>query len=441
MSETVKGYYLDPSALSGEARVLEIRNTAVGAEVVLERTLFYPEGGGQPCDRGVLGGLPVLDVVEAGRAVVHSVEGAPAFAPGDKVAMAVDGTRRRDHSQQHSGQHLLSAILERNYGIHTIGFHLGATYSTIDVSCAAMDGKMTEEIEAAAEEFIVRDHPYAVHVCPPEDPASFLIRKRLPAGEETIRIVEILGYDWVACCGTHVSSAGELRMFKILSTEKYKGNTRVFFAAGDRAVALMTGRYGLLAEISAGLGTSAEEAPARVSALSVRSAALEAERDALLRKRAGLEIDLALGGPAVGSSPAPSAPGTLSPAPGAGLRTPLVFSYSDRGADAAFETARAGAARGVAVVAISIPDRTVCVTAPAASRATPAAPKPPAATSAAPAQSAAGTPKSLVLGPALAPLLQQFGGRGGGGANSFRAVFESADKAKAFASAAASLLS
>jgi Ser-tRNA(Ala) deacylase AlaX len=388
-----------------------------------------------------LGGLPVLDVVEVGRAIVHRVEGVPAFAPGDTVAMAVDGTRRRDHSQQHSGQHLLSAILERNYGVHTIGFHLGTTYSTIDVSCAAMNEKMIGEIEKAAEDFIAKDHPYTIHVCPPEDPNSFPLRKKLPIGEDIIRIVEIGGYDWVACCGTHVSSAGELRMFKILSTEKYKGNTRIFFAAGGRAVALMAARYGLLAEIAAGLGTSAEEVPARVSALSARSVTLEAERDALLRERAGLEIDLALGGPAVGSSPAPSAPGTLSPAPDAGLRTPLVFSYSDRGADAAFETAKAGAACGVAVVAISIPDRTVCVTAPAAARATAAAPKPPAATSAAPAQSAAGTPKPLVLGPVLTPLLQQFGGRGGGGANSFRAVFESADKAKAFASAAASLLS
>ena len=398
MFESEKLYYSDPEAVLSESKVLEIRAGSQGREVILDRTIFYPEGGGQPCDLGTIGGSKVVAVSEEGRAVVHRIEGEPSFSEGDTVALAIDAARRRDHSQQHSGQHLLSAVLEREYGIHTIGFHLGSGTSTIDVSCPGLDEARVEKIESKVEEFIVRNVPYIVHTCPPEDPSSFPVRKKLPEGEEVIRVVEIGGYDWVACCGTHVKSAEVLRMFKILSTEKYKGNTRVYFVAGDRAVALMKRQSGILGSVAGSLGTSVEEVPGRVVSLLARSEEIENDRKTLIRDRAALEIDreiLRLPPPAKEGRPAV-----------------LSLSYDDRDSEATFETVKAGALRGLTVVAVSIPGKAVCVM----------------------------TPRPENVGSALKPLLQEFGGRGGGGANNFRAVFESAENASLFASKVVALL-
>ena len=425
MPETRKLYYDDPSAMVAEAKILEIRESGINTDIILDRTVFYPEGGGQPCDMGTMGGVSVINVLEEGLVIVHTVKGCPPFKIGDTVLMMVDAARRSDHSQQHSGQHLLSAILERNYGVHTIGFHLGATYCTIDVTCEGMDGKMIAAIEAIAEDFIAEDHPFVIHVCPPEDPQSFPLRKKLPEGEAIIRVVEIEGYDWVACCGTHVSSAAALRVLKILSTEKYKGNTRIYFVAGDRGITLLKTHYAILKDIAAGLGTAAEEASLRVSSLLRRNEALETEKAALMRERANLEIELMLSG----RTPAP-APGVFTEA----YLPPLRFSYADRSAEAAFETAKAGVARGVAVVAVSVPDRTVCIMAPVSKR-----------SGAAPQGGAQGVADDvaaapIALGAALKPLLQRFAGKGGGGSNNFRAVFETAERAEGFASEAARLL-
>ena len=125
MPETLKQFYLEPGRFEGEARVLEIRESGTEHAVILDTSLFYPEGGGQPCDLGSIGELPLRSVTEKDGLILHWLESKPDFAPGDRVLMKVDGTRRIDHSQQHSGQHLLSAILERKYGIHTLSFHLG----------------------------------------------------------------------------------------------------------------------------------------------------------------------------------------------------------------------------------------------------------------------------------------------------------------------------
>jgi len=427
MFETRKLYYDDPSAMATEAKILEMRASGTNTDIILDRTVCYPEGGGQPCDLGRLGGVSVLNALEEGPAIVHTVEGHPPFSPGDRVLMTIDAARRSDHSQQHSGQHLLSAILERNYGVHTVGFHLGAAYCTIDATCEGMDGEMIADIEAVAEGFIVEDHPFVIHVCPPEDPESFPLRKKPPAGEMLIRVVEIGGYDWVACCGTHVSSAAALRVLKILSTEKYKGKTRIYFVAGDRGIRLLKNHQAILKDIAAGLGTAAEEAASRVSSLLRRNEALETDKAALMRERANLEIELALSGRTAASI---SASGVTE----AAYLRPLRFSYTDRGADAAFETAKAGAACGVAVVAVSVPDRTVCAMAPASKQVGAAAQ---GGTQSA-ADGAAAPP--IALGAALKPLLHRFAGKGGGGTNNFRAVFETVEGAEAFASEAARLL-
>lgn len=418
--EVVKLFYDDPTAASGEALVLEIRESGQFSDVILDRTIFYPEGGGQPCDLGSLGGMALTQTIEEGPAILHRVEGKPSYKAGDRVAMVLDAARRRDHCQQHSGQHLLSAVLEREYGIQTLGFHLGQAYLTIDISCPSMDADMIARVEKIAETFIAENHGYRVHVCPPEDAASFPIRKRLPADESVIRIVEIDGYDWVACCGTHVASAMSLRLLTILSTEKYKGNTRVYFVAGDRAVAAMARGFSQLKAVAGLLGSSTEETASRVAVLSEKATRLETERGALLRDRARLEVELAAK-KAERTAEATEAAhtGQVCPPVQAGKAKILNFSFADRSADEAFETVKAGAAQGFIAIAVSVPDRCVCVMKASASEA---------------------AAQGQALGQLLKPLLQEMGGKGGGGPLNFRAVFGDAGKAESFASKAASLL-
>lgn len=361
-----------------------------GAELVLDATIFYPEGGGQPCDLGSIAGVPLLEVKEEDDQVLHRLAYLPAVKPGDFVPLVLDADRRRDHCQQHSGQHLLSAILEREYGIHTIGFHLGRESCTIDVTAQSLDDARRLSIEAAAENFIRKDRPFVVHECPPEDPGAFPIRKNLPGGASSIRIVEIDGYDWVACCGTHVRSAGELRAFRILASERYKGNTRISFVSGDRAVAVLAAGQEAAGKAAAILGTSISGLAEKAGLAIARLLALGQERDALVRERAKLDVERAL-------------------ARETALPPVLRFSFEDRNADAAFETARAASFRGIAAVTVSRPERTVCV--------------------------AGSLPEArgIGLGQALKPIMAESGGRGGGGKDSFRAVFPTLEEAEGFA--------
>lgn len=402
MSETERLYYGQRSLLEHRARVLSVSGSGGFTDLVLDSTIFYPEGGGQPWDLGTIEGLPLVSVTEESGRILHRLAGALELKTGDQVSLVLDAKRRRDHSQQHSGQHLLSAILERRFGVHTLSFHLGSAASTIDVSCPDPDSGVFAEAEATADAFIATDRPFRVHLCPPEDSSRFDLRKQPPQGEAELRIVEIDAYDWVPCCGTHVSSCSELRTLKILSTERYKGNTRLYFVAGDRAVTELGTRFTLLKTAAGLLGCSAQEVPARAEALADGIKLKKSELEGLVRDRARLEVELALASPAAVS---------------AEMRC-LRFSYDDREAEASFETAKAAAARGFPSVVVSTKDRTVGVLvtqAMAASQSLPA------------------------LGAALKPLLAASGARGGGGPYSFRASFPSAQDAEAFADGAAAL--
>jgi alanyl-tRNA synthetase len=399
LGETERLYYNKDCPSQSFALVLWIESSGPTTDLILDSTIFYPEGGGQPWDLGSIDGIPLISVTEKEGRVLHRLDGRTELKVGDRVSLLLDSRRRRDHSQQHSAQHLMSAILERAHGIHTLSFHLGAAASTIDISCPEPDSPIFEEVEALAESFIAEDRSFRIHTCPPEDLTDFDLRKKPPAGEAELRIVEIDGYDWVPCCGTHVSSCAELRLVKILSTEKYKGNTRLSFVAGDRAVAELGSRFSSLKAIAGLVGSSAAEAPGRVETLIKASRIRESELENLVRDRARLEVDAAL----ARSAANPAMPRVLS------------FSYDDRSAEAAFETAKSGVARNLPVVVLSKQERTVAVLLPQRLSASEAAP---------------------TLASSLKPLLGAFpGAKGGGGPYSFRASFASVEDAEAFAAA------
>ncbi|MGE0712461.1 MAG: DHHA1 domain-containing protein, partial [Planctomycetota bacterium] len=238
----------------------------------------YPEGGGQPCDRGVLDGEAVVEVAEEGEVVVHLLASAAAagWTPGREVAGEVDLARRQDHAQQHSGQHLLSALLLRE-GIETLSFHLGAEESTIDVASERLDAALVAAVERAVNARIRDCLPVTAERHPPAAAAAAAAALRKPPEEKALlsprglRVVRIGGPEAVdtdACCGTHVGSTGELGLLLVLGWERgRKGQTRVRFVAGERALRAVRARLDALGAACAALTTGHEELPARVSGL------------------------------------------------------------------------------------------------------------------------------------------------------------------------------
>lgn len=236
--ETRKLYYEDCHLREFSGRVLSCEETRKGWEIILDATAFYPEGGGQACDLGVLGSVRVLDVRERGGAVVHLCDGP--LSVGETVSGTIDWTRRFDQMQQHSGEHILSGLIHARFGYHNVGFHVGNGCMEVD-----FDGPMTLqgalELEREANEAVWADLPVRCWYPSPEElpRVGYRSKKDLPW---PVRIVEVPGYDRCACCGVHVGHTGEIGIIKILSVAKFHQGVRIQMLCGSRA-------YGHLAEV------------------------------------------------------------------------------------------------------------------------------------------------------------------------------------------------
>jgi alanyl-tRNA synthetase len=243
-------YYTDSYCTRFSARVIERLTWDEHPAVVLDRTAFYPTSGGQPADRGTLNGVILLDVAvrEGDGAILHVLSAPlPALGQDDspemEVAGAVDWPRRFDHMQQHTGQHILSAAFERLLDADTVGFHLGAETSTIDLDVAGLDGEAVEPVEELVNRIIWEDRPIHVRFVSPDELTALPV-KRPPPVEGPLRIVEIRGpgsdpersFDVNACGGTHVARTGEIGLIKITRLEHRGEETRVEFLCGRRAL-------------------------------------------------------------------------------------------------------------------------------------------------------------------------------------------------------------
>jgi alanyl-tRNA synthetase len=227
MGVTERLYYTDSYLTNFAAHVEAVD----GVRVYLDRTAFYPTSGGQPFDAGLLGGIPVVDVADEGERVAHVLERTVAIGP---VECAVDWERRFDHMQQHTGQHLLSAVFTAHAGLTTIGFHLGRDASTIDLDASSVPPETLERIERIANGEAVGNREVTIRF---EDAAAAEGLRKASEREGTIRIVAIAGLDRSACGGTHVRHTGEIGAILLRKTEKIRSATRVEFLCGMRAVA------------------------------------------------------------------------------------------------------------------------------------------------------------------------------------------------------------
>jgi alanyl-tRNA synthetase len=236
--KTMRRYYDYEGGEAYWSGIIEIRPFSEGkSAVVLEETIFYPEGGGQDSDRGTINGVPLDGVIEKEGEILHIFS----EKNGEKLALGgaelvLDAARRKDLTVQHTGQHLLSGVTLRLTGFPTVSMHIGAEICTIDVEAKALSMETLAEIEDAVQIAIEENHPIMTHLCPPENAESFPLRKKIPQTGEIVRIVEIQGYDFSPCCGTHLKSTGQLGMLRVLGAEKYKGMTRVRFIAGARVL-------------------------------------------------------------------------------------------------------------------------------------------------------------------------------------------------------------
>uniref|UniRef100_A0A672Q7R9 Alanyl-tRNA editing protein Aarsd1 n=1 Tax=Sinocyclocheilus grahami TaxID=75366 RepID=A0A672Q7R9_SINGR len=231
-----------------------------GFNLKLKDTILFPEGGGQPDDHGTVGGVPVLRVLRQGPEAVHFISSA--LEEGQEVHIKLDWERRFDHMQQHSGQHLITALADAMFGYKTTSWDLGRQRSSIELDTAAVKPGEMEALEAAVNEKIRAHIPVTVNLLSIDDPAVEKVRSRgLPDDHAgPIRIIDIEGVDANMCCGTHVSNLSHLQVIKILGTEKGKKNkTNLIFIAGSRVLKYAEKSYGIEKSLTGLLKTGADE--------------------------------------------------------------------------------------------------------------------------------------------------------------------------------------
>jgi alanyl-tRNA synthetase len=229
---TERLYYADPGRLEFDAAVIRGASLPDGRfEVVLDRTCFYPGGGGQPCDLGTLNGSRVLEVHEQEGDVVHVLSAAPGPGP---VTGSVDPARRRDFMAQHTGQHIFSQALVRAGNLETVSVHFGEDDTTIELKADSVDDGILRSAKQIANGVIRENRRVILHEIDRADASRFPLR-RTPPDEGRLRIVEVDSYDWAACGGVHVSTAGEVFLVKAVSQERIRGRVRIHVMIGSRA--------------------------------------------------------------------------------------------------------------------------------------------------------------------------------------------------------------
>ena len=229
--ETKKLYYEDPFLREFTAAVTSCEEAKGGYLVTLDRTAFYPEGGGQPYDTGALGEVNVLAVHDKGGVITHLCD--KPLAVGESVDGRIDWARRFDHMQQHSGEHICSGLICARFHCDNVGFHMGAESVTIDFN-ADISWDALMEIEEAANRYICEDHPIDIHFCRGAELDKVEYRSKKPL-EGDVRIVAFPGADCCACCGTHVVRSGQVGLVKFLSVQKFREGVRIELLCGDRA--------------------------------------------------------------------------------------------------------------------------------------------------------------------------------------------------------------
>ncbi|UCH84976.1 MAG: alanyl-tRNA editing protein [Candidatus Latescibacterota bacterium] len=292
--ETEKRYLTDPYTTNFKALPLSCRPDDDGRIVaIFESTYFYPESGGQPADRGSVGGVDVVDVYEdESGTVCHVLDGDPSAGDSNKeIECQIDWDRRFDHMQQHTGQHILSRAFIEVAGLETVSFHLGEETCTIDLE----GGKLTDDIiglvENLSNSIVWENRDVRATIKPPSEVEADAYRRSPPEGIDEIRLVEIDRFDTNACCGTHVRRTGELGMIKVLRYEKAKGAYRVYFEVGRRAYDDFVQKHEIIKRLAGSFTTAVDNVEGAVDKLRSDCRRVKKEAQQLAKQLAVHEAD------------------------------------------------------------------------------------------------------------------------------------------------------
>jgi alanyl-tRNA synthetase len=290
-------YYAEPSCRRFDATITRAFDHEGRPAVTLDRTAFYPSSGGQPFDTGRLGATEVIDTIDEGDDIIHVL--ASPLAQGALVTGEIDWTRRFDHMQQHTGQHILSGAFETLFENLTVGFHMGAEVSTIDLARDASSAEIERGVDES-NRIVWEDRPVAIRFVSKAEAASLSLRKE-PQREGTLRLIDISGFDLCACGGTHVDRTGAIGLIAVLGVERMRGGSRLTFVCGARALrALRTYRDAVAGSVRV-LSVLPNELPAAIERIQDESRELRkhakglqdrlAEREGARLAAAAPEID------------------------------------------------------------------------------------------------------------------------------------------------------
>ena len=250
MEEMTERYYRDPYCREFKAEVTACEKRKKGWVVALDDTAFYPEGGGQPADHGMLGGVHVLDVHRKDGVIWHETDGP--LEAGTTVTGTIDWERRFRHMQNHTGEHIVSGLIHQKTGYDNVGFHMGKEIQ-IDFN-GPMSAEQIREVEWEANRIIMNDTPVQ-ELFPSQAELAVTDYRSKKELSGKVRLISIPGADLCTCCGTHVKTAGEVGLVKILSYEKHKDGVRIFMKAGldalEEVIAVYDENHKISAELSA----------------------------------------------------------------------------------------------------------------------------------------------------------------------------------------------
>lgn len=296
-------YYTNPQLHEFESVVEDVLPPS-GAEnrhgVILRETAFYPTSGGQVFDTGWLTAgaqdrVRVAEVadMEDGR-IVHYLEAPAKLAPGEVLRGNIDAERRRDHMQQHSGQHVLSAAFIELYQIPTVSFHMGEDYCSIDLTTPSLSAKQIEGAERRANEIIFENRPVTIRFVSRAEAEKLGLRKLPPAERDELRLIEVADFDLSACGGTHVSATGQIGSILLRKTETVRQGIRVEFVCGGRAVRTARRDYGALSESAKLFSTQLWDVPEQIRKTFDETKSVRKQREEALEELAAAMASSAL---------------------------------------------------------------------------------------------------------------------------------------------------
>lgn len=286
MAETKRLYHDDASLVEFEAEVVERREHEGHPAVVLDRTAFYPESGGQPWDRGTLGGVPVLQVLDLDGTILH-VLGSEIAAAG-RVRGVIDRAVRFDHMQQHTGQHVLSQAFWELLRGETRSFHMGPDLSTLEIGLPKIGDADCDRVEDRANAIVWEDREVKTYFVPEERIGEVPLR-RPPKKQGLLRVVEVDGFDYSACGGTHVRRTGEIGLIKLGGIEKIRGNLRFDFLCGGRALRDLRGKDRTVRKLASTFSCGAADVGGQVERISAEGKTLKKRARRLEERLAAFE--------------------------------------------------------------------------------------------------------------------------------------------------------